>query len=219
MLILFRNVEQKVGVHKLLKLTAGEKVFTSPSTSVHTLALIAIAKLLSPSHAAHSISLYNEYTASMQAHDIAHEGFKGFVANRFGRIAEIAKEYLQRHQSILDFFDAVVDVNSNKLVLAVSTYIQCEWFFCCSEVYTMLGEIVIFPLMDLLGIDKRTETCFDKTWSGMRQFFREGAPTGASERIMFFANMFWKRETVCSCFGRSYWHYPEPAIRNAILYY
>ena len=40
----------------------------------------------------------------------------------------------------------------------------------------MLGEIVIFPLMDLLGIDKRTETCFDKTWGGIRQFFREKLP-------------------------------------------
>ena len=38
--------------------------------------------------------------------------------------AEIAKEFLCRQQSVIDFFDAVVDINSNKLVLAVSTYIQ-----------------------------------------------------------------------------------------------
>ena len=50
-----------------------------------------------------------------------HTGFKGFVANWFGRIAEITQEYLAQRQFILDFFEAVVDVNSNKLVLAVST--------------------------------------------------------------------------------------------------
>lgn len=54
----FRNTEQKIGVHNLLQVSAGEKVFSSPSSIIHTLALIAIAKLLSPSHAAHSISKY-----------------------------------------------------------------------------------------------------------------------------------------------------------------
>ena len=170
----FRNIEQKIGVQKLLKVTAGEKVFTSPSTSVHTLAQIALTKLLSPSHAAHS--LYNEYTAWMQAHEIDHVGFKGFVANRFGRIADKAKEFLERRQSILDFFDAVVDVNANKLVLAVSTYIQNDWFLCCSEVYKMLGDVVILTLMDLLGIDKREENTYDRNWNGLRHFFRDKIP-------------------------------------------
>ena len=49
----FKNTKQKIGVQKLLNVNAGEKVFTSPGSSVHTLALIAISKLLSPSHAAH----------------------------------------------------------------------------------------------------------------------------------------------------------------------
>lgn len=51
------NIEQKISVQKLLMVTAGEKVFTSPSTSVHTLAHIAISQLLSPSYADHSISM------------------------------------------------------------------------------------------------------------------------------------------------------------------
>ncbi|KAL4219994.1 Cullin-2 [Mactra antiquata] len=93
----FRNTEQHIGIQNLIKITAGEKVFCSPSSSIHTLGLIAIAKLLSPSHAAHSVSLYNEYIAWMSANDIPHTGFKGFVANRFGRIAGLAKEYLARH--------------------------------------------------------------------------------------------------------------------------
>ena len=96
----FRDIEQKIGIQKLLKVSAGEKVFTSPSTSVHTLVQIALAKLLSPSHAAHSIYLYNEYTAWMEVKGRDHTGFKGFVANRLGRIAEIAQEYLAQRQSI-----------------------------------------------------------------------------------------------------------------------
>ena len=56
----FRDIEQKIGVHKLMSISAGERVFSSPS-SIHTLAQIAIAKLLSPSHAVHSVSLYSEY--------------------------------------------------------------------------------------------------------------------------------------------------------------
>ena len=151
----FKNTEQKIGVQKLLHVTAGEKVFTSPGSSVHTLALIAISKLLSPSHAAHSILLYDEYTSWMETEGIEHTSFKGFTANRFGRIAEIAKEFLCRRQSIIDFFEAVVDTNSNKLVLAVSTYIQNDWFLCCAEIYSKLGDVFIFPLMDLLGIDDR----------------------------------------------------------------
>ena len=41
----FRNTEQKIGVNWLLSVTAGEKVFMSPGSCVHTLGLIAVAKL------------------------------------------------------------------------------------------------------------------------------------------------------------------------------
>ena len=57
----FKNTEQSIGVNKLLQLEAGDKAFTPSNSSVHTLGLIALSKLLSPSHASHSISLYNEY--------------------------------------------------------------------------------------------------------------------------------------------------------------
>jgi maleate cis-trans isomerase len=151
----FKHTEQKIGVQKLLNVTAGVKVFTSPGSSVHTLALIAISKLLSPSHAPHSVSLYNEYTSWMESQGIDHAGFKGFTSNRCGRIAEIAKEFLCRQQSVIDLFNAVVNINSNKLVLAVSTYIQNDWFLCCAKIYSQLGDAFIFLLMDLLGIDGR----------------------------------------------------------------
>ena len=56
----FKQLEQKIGVHKLLDTSAGDRAFTGGS-SVHTLGLIAISKLLSPSHASHTVSLYNEF--------------------------------------------------------------------------------------------------------------------------------------------------------------
>ena len=46
----FKNVEQKIGVQKLRNVTAGEKAFCSPGSSVRTLALIAISKLPSLEH-------------------------------------------------------------------------------------------------------------------------------------------------------------------------
>ena len=85
---------------------------------------------------------------------------------------KFAKEYLARRQSVISFFDSVVDINSNKLVLAVSTYIQNDWFFLCSEVYNEMGKLVIFPIMELLGIDNKT-TENTKGWLGVRDFFKQ----------------------------------------------
>ena len=168
----FKKTEQKVGVQKLLKITAGQKAFSSPKSSILTLGLIAIAKLLSPSHAAQSISLYQQYIEYMNANTIPHTGFHGFVSNRFGRIAEIAKEFNQRRDTILNFFNDYINVNSNKLILAVSTYVESEWFLLCSRVYERLGNDFIFPLMDILGIDKAKRVKrTDRSWDGLKQFF------------------------------------------------
>ncbi len=167
----FKNTEQKIGVHQLLQVSAGEKIFSSPGSSIHTLGLIAIAKLLSPSHAQHSVSLYNDFKSWMVDNGHQCDGFKGFVANRFGRIAELAQGYLTYREPIQAFFNAVVDVNSNKLVLAVSTFIQNEWFTCCSEIYSMMGDLLIFPMMELLGIDKKgDQKNVDRSWAGVKGF-------------------------------------------------
>lgn len=189
----FKNTEQKIGVHNLLQVTAGDKVFSSPGSSIHTLGLIALAKLLSPSHASHSISLYNEYKMWMTNNEISHTDFKGFVSNRFGRIAELAKVYLQYRENIRAFFEAVVDVHSNRLVLAVMTFIENEWFTRCSEIYSSLGNLIIFPLIEFLGIDDTGQSNpTDRSWSGVKLFFDhklqvlkdlkeaklEGEPTG-----------------------------------------
>lgn len=63
---------------------------------MHTLGQIAISKLLSPSHAGHSVSLFNEYKSWKDIQGMKHAGFKGFYASRFGRLAEIAKEITAR---------------------------------------------------------------------------------------------------------------------------
>ena len=151
-----KNTEQTIGIQKLLQLTTGEKVFTSPSSSIHTLGLIALAKLLSPSHASHSISLYNDYKCWLQMNEIqTGSNFKGFVSNRFGRIAELSQIHIIHKDHMKKFFDDVVDINSNNLVLAVSTFIQNDWFTQCSELYTEIGDMVIFPLMEFIGIDDK----------------------------------------------------------------
>ena len=170
---IFQEAERKIGVQNLIKTSAGSKVFMCPGSSIHTLSLIAISKLLSPSHASHSVSLYNEFITWMDAHKVKYDGFKGFISNRFGRIAELAKTYLKLKEHILKFFEAVVDENSNKLVLAVSTYIQNDWFQCCTEVYSLIADWVIFPIMDLLGIDKQQDHRNEnRNWVGVREFFK-----------------------------------------------
>ena len=57
----FRDVETRVGVANLIGKGASH-VFSSPKNSIWYLGLIAVAKLLSPSHSVESISLYNDYT-------------------------------------------------------------------------------------------------------------------------------------------------------------
>ena len=181
----FKSTEQKIGVQKLLNLSAGDKAFSSGS-SIHTLGQIAIAKLLSPSHASHSVSLFNEYKQWMDSKGMDHHGFRGFVANRFGRIAENAKEFNCHKECIMQFFYQVVDSNANKLVLAVSTYIQNEWFSICSETYTKVGDILIFPMMDVFGIDKhekknvccesKKESETKNPWKTVKDFFSKKLP-------------------------------------------
>ena len=76
------------------------------------------------------------------------------------------------------FVYAIVDVNSNKLVLAVSTYIQNDWFLCCAKMYSRLGDIFIFPLMEILGIDSRGSRGGkrERNWAGVRSFFERKVP-------------------------------------------
>ena len=128
----FKFFEQKIGRHRLLDLSAGDRAF-SGGNSIHTLGLIALAKLLSPSHASQSVSLYNEFKQWLLHNRYIATKFKGFISNRFGRIAELSKEFHNNQSLIKQFFEDVVDENANKLVLAVATYIQNDWFAMCCK--------------------------------------------------------------------------------------
>ena len=142
---MFREAEQKIDVHNLISVKVGEKDFTSSGFSIHTQGERAISKLLSPSHAAHSVSLYSEFVQWMEQEGIKRQDFKGFTANRFGRIAQIANQFLKMKHQVLKFFDSVVNINSNKLVLDMSVYIQSDWFSLSCEVYRKIADLVIFP--------------------------------------------------------------------------
>ena len=169
----FKKTEQKIGVQKLLKTTAGQFAFSSPKSSIHTLGQIAIAKLLSPSHAAQTISLYPQFIEYMKMNSITDTGFKGFSSNRFGRIADISRTFNGMREDIMMFFDEYINVNSNKLVLAVATYIESDWFLLCSKIYEELGNDIIFPLIEILGIDKAKKTKRnDRNWNGLKFFFQ-----------------------------------------------
>ena len=103
----FGKTERRIGVHNLIGVKVGEKAFTSSGSSIHTLGEIAISKLLSPSHTAHSVSLYSEFVQWMEQEGIERQGFKGFTVNRFGRIAQIANQFLKMKDQVLKFFDSV----------------------------------------------------------------------------------------------------------------
>ena len=149
---IFRETESKIGTEKLI---SAEKILRSNSSSLHTVGLIALAKLVSPSHASHSVSLYNEFKEWTSANNFDTASFRGFVSNRFGRILDLSNEFLKHRDALIAFFEAVVDENANKLVLAVHTFLLNPWFLCSSEIYSVIGDILINPLMELLGIDGR----------------------------------------------------------------
>ena len=82
----FRDTETLIGVSKLIEQGASH-VFSNNSKSIWYLGLIAIAKLLSPSHNKESISLYSEYTEFLkrksdkgdpEATKLLKSQFKGF---------------------------------------------------------------------------------------------------------------------------------------------
>ena len=106
----FKDQETKAGRDKLISKSASH-VFGS-SSSIATLGLIAISKLLSPSHAQHPVSYHKEYTkflkqksddGNIAAIEIKKSGFKGFNSNRFGRICELG-DLVVRHLEMIHIF-------------------------------------------------------------------------------------------------------------------
>ena len=142
----FRQQECESGTNKLLDVSAGTQHFCSPSTSIFTIASIALPKLLSLSHSAHSVSLFSDFTQWCADNEIELMGFKGFQANGFGRIASNAKTFLEHEIAITEFLEEVVDDSDNKLVTACAHYIRNRWFKICCEVYVFIAELIIFSL-------------------------------------------------------------------------
>ena len=162
----FRNVETVVGVANLVG-SGASHVFGSPS--VWFLGLIAVAKLLSPSHNSETISLYTEYTKYLQSLDNALKNeFKGFISNRFGRIGELSHAIQNDIVHIRTFFEELVDENANKLVLAVYNYIQSEWFLTCCNVAARFYHEITIPIKRLIGMDEFKDSKSDKrSWKGI----------------------------------------------------
>ena len=94
-----KQFEQRIGVHKLLDLGAGDRVF-SGSQSVHCFGLMALSKLLSTSHGSSPVSLYNEFKQWQEDRGGNSSHFKGFVSNRFGRIAELSRELTKKRSYV-----------------------------------------------------------------------------------------------------------------------
>ena len=170
----FKDVEGIVGVANLVGRGAAH-VFNSPKNSVWFLGLIALAKLLSPSHSAESISLYTAYTKFLNDLncDLKND-FKGFISNRFGRIGELSNVVQKHLPYIRQFFDEQVNEHSNKLVLAVYTYTQSQWFLTCCNVAASFYHKITIPIKKLIGMDEFKGTKSDKrSWKGIKSEFQD----------------------------------------------
>ena len=100
----FKDTEILIGVANLIGKGVSH-VFNSPKSSVWLLGLIAVAKLLSPSHNQESISLHSDYYSylrrmSEEKGEVTNKEFKGFISNRFGRIGELSHLVINHLQHI-----------------------------------------------------------------------------------------------------------------------
>ena len=169
----YLQVESSIGRDKLIGVNIGNMAFTS-SESIVTLGLMALSKLVSSSHAAVSYSMYESYKLWREREGLDNSNFYGFSENRFGRTAALASMFLKHKPDLQRFFAEVVDENSNKLVLAVSTYIESDWFYTGCLVYDFFGTLLIQPLCSLLGVDeKKKDTKEEKSWTAVKEFFDE----------------------------------------------
>ena len=91
--------------------------YSSPTFSVvEIVSGLAITKLLVPSHADRSTSLYSHFMSWLEEQGRKPQGFKGFQSNRFGCIAETDKEFLELRNQMCGFIDSCVDINTNKFI-------------------------------------------------------------------------------------------------------
>ena len=130
-------------------------MFSGGSNSIWWLGLIAFAKLLSPSHAQQSISLYSLYKefltrdslTSSETSDLSRkllkDGFSSFSSNRFGRLPELSSTFISHEPLLKEFFNSSVDENANKLFQACYTYLDSEWFTTCCQITAENDQVII----------------------------------------------------------------------------
>lgn len=181
---IFKDKEIELGPQKLISTDAGH-VFSSPSSSIFTLGLIAFAKFLSPSHAQESISLYKEYKQFLKedsedmhsetkdkSEDLLKKSFQKFSSNRFGRVLALAEIFVENRDMIAKFYMEQVDQHANKLFLACYAYLRSPWFNLCCEIGAKLYRSVIVPIKAAIGIDEfRNKSSEHRSWSGLKQFY------------------------------------------------
>ena len=99
-------------------------------------------------------------------------GFKRFISNRFGRIGELSTAFIE-HKPLLDkYFELQVDEHSNKLVLAISCYMDSHWFRICCEVSKFFFDILTQPLKCVLGIDEfKKSKHSERSWKSTKDFY------------------------------------------------
>jgi hypothetical protein len=79
------------------------------------MAINALSKLLSYSHATLPYSLCVMYKRWRKAEGLDKIDLEDFSSNRFGRIATLAKRFLQHREDLIGFLEQCVDEHSNKL--------------------------------------------------------------------------------------------------------
>ena len=181
----FKDTEAVIGVSSLISQNASH-VFTSKSSSIWTLGLIAFAKLLSPSHSKESVSLYTHYKqflkddsesgskTSVLSGELLKKGFKGFQSNRFGRTGELSQLVVEHQELIRKFFDEIVDEHANRLVLAVHAYQRSEWFMLGCKIASEFHNSVVLPIKKIIGIDEFKDVKVpNRSWQGLKAFFKD----------------------------------------------
>lgn len=163
--------ERQVGVGKLLQINNVRFNNAGRTQSIFSRSQIALAKLLSPSHATQSVALYREFCIFVTRKGITNP-FKGYAFNRFGRICKSAQLFLEFKDVTKDFFREQVDASANLLVECCTAYIDNEWIDECAEIHTTVAGIFTFPYMELLGIDEKAGAAKnpDRNWPGVKTF-------------------------------------------------
>ena len=79
-----------------------------------------------------------------------------------------------RHDAIVAFFKNQVDHNANLLTLCSHTYMCNNWVVTCAKIYVSIAETLIFPFMEMLGLDRfKAQREKRADWFEIKRFFVE----------------------------------------------